>query len=83
MSYWQHGDPVKNVKTLAGLPTCFTWQGEMHSVKRVAKTWRVDNGWWVQRVWRDHFKLLTKTGLLLILAHDLITDEWLLIRLYD
>ncbi len=83
MSYFPQGDPVQNVKTLAGLPTCFTWQGELHPVRAVAKAWRVDNTWWVHRVWQDHFKLVTKTGLLLILAHDLIADKWFLVRLYD
>ncbi len=49
----------------------------------VANVWRLDDAWWQQRVWQDHFKLITTTGLLLILAHDLITDEWRVIRTYD
>jgi len=83
MSYWRGGDPVSNMQTENGVPTCFTWQGRVHNVSAVAKMWRIDDGWWVQRVWQDYFKLITSTGLLVILSHDLLTGEWRLLRIYD
>ena len=84
MSYWRAGDPVQDVQTENGSPTCFSWQGQVHVVHIIANVARIDDGWWQQqRVWQDHFKLVTKTGLLVILSHDLITDKWLLIRVYD
>lgn len=83
MSYWRRGDPVEDVIIEQGLPSHFTWRGHVHPIKRIANVWRSDDAWWQKRQWRDYYKLLTTTGLLLILAHDLITDEWQLIRLYD
>ncbi|MCB0209356.1 MAG: hypothetical protein KDJ52_08505 [Anaerolineae bacterium] len=49
----------------------------------VAKRWRVDQDWWRGRIWREYFKLTTKTGLLVIIYRDLLTGEWFLQRLYD
>ena len=83
MSYWREGDPVKDIDVENGLPKRFTWQGRVHIVSDIANVWRIDDAWWQQRVWQDRFKLITTTGLLVILSHDLITDEWLVIRVYD
>ncbi len=83
MSYWREGDPVTDVDVENGLPKRFTWRGKVHLVSDIANTWRIDDGWWQQRVWQDRFKLITSTGLLVILSHDLITEEWRVIRSYD
>lgn len=83
MSYWRAGDPIKAIDVENGLPKRFTWQGRVHIVSAIANVWRIDDAWWQQRVWQDHFKLITTTGLLVILSHDLIIDEWLVIRVYD
>ncbi len=83
MSYWREGDPVTDVDVESGLPKSFTWRGKVHLVSDIANTWRIDDGWWQQRVWQDRFKLITSTGLLVILSHDLITEEWRVIRSYD
>lgn len=83
MSYWRLGEPVKTVNSEDGVPQRFTWQGQVHPVKTIANVWRIDDGWWQQRIWRDYFKLVTATGLLVIICHDLLTDEWHLIRIYD
>ncbi len=83
MSYWREGDPVTDVDVENGLPKSFTWRGKVHLVSDIANTWRIDDGWWQQRVWQDRFKLITLTGLLVILSHDLITEEWRVIRAYD
>ena len=64
-------------------PCTFTWGGATHPVQGIAKRWRVDVDWWRTRIWREYFKLYTRTGLLLILYHDLLTGQWYLQRLYD
>ena len=56
---------------------------EPHPVQAVAKRWRVDQEWWQARIWREYFKLTTKTGLLVIIYRDLLTGDWYLQRLYD
>ncbi len=83
MSYWRTGDPVTGMETDNGDPQRFTWHGQVHTVSAIANVWRVDDAWWQQRVWQDRYKLTTTTGLLLILAHDLLSDEWRVLRTYD
>jgi hypothetical protein len=43
----------------------------------------VDVNWWKLRIWREHFKLYTETGLLAVVYRDLLADEWYLQRVYD
>jgi hypothetical protein len=82
MAYWREGEPVE-VVVKQGVPISVNWQGRVHRIKGISKTWRVDTGWWRVRQRRDYYKLLTTTGLLLILAHDLISHEWRIFRVYD
>jgi hypothetical protein len=49
----------------------------------VAETWKMDEGWWAKRVWRDYFKVITDSGLLLLIYHDLPAGGWWVQRLYD
>ena len=65
------------------VPQAFTWQGQTHRVQQLSKRWRIDQGWWEQRIWREYFKVTTQTGLLVIIYRDLLTGEWYLQRLYD
>ena len=53
------------------------------TIQAVARRWRVDQDWWRQRVWREYFKLTTRTGLLVIIYRDLLSGRWYLQRLYD
>jgi hypothetical protein len=94
---WPNGEPITVESDPDGAPRAFTWQGRTHLVQGIAKRWRVDTGWWHhpavspvpgrcgtnRRVWREYFKLSTRTGLLVILYRDLLTDRWYLQRLYD
>jgi hypothetical protein len=43
----------------------------------------VDTAWWEGRVWRDYLRIYTRSGLLVLLYHDLLDDTWHLQRLYD
>ena len=67
----------------AGAPRQFIWWGEVHPVAEITRHWRLNADWWRHPVWRDHFKLTTETGLLVIIYHDLEGDSWYLQRLYD
>ena len=80
---WPEGVLITVRADYLAAPRFVTWQGAVHPVEKIAKRWRVDQGWWQNRVWREYFKLTTKTGLLVIVYRDLLTGEWYLQRLYD
>lgn len=80
---WPHGERIAVVSDAAQAPRAFTWQGQAHRVQEIAKRWRVDIDWWHERVWREYFKLTTRTGLLVVLYRDVLTGHWYLQRLYD
>lgn len=84
MTYlWSEGDPVLVEADARGFPQRMTWQGRNHRVRQIANRWRVDEGWWFQHVRREYFKLITDSGLLLTIFHDLLSDSWCVQRLYD
>ena len=80
---WTSGDPITVTSEELGVPTAFTWHGQVHPVERIANRWRVDEVWWTARVWRDYFKLTTTTGWLVIVYCDLEMGGWYLQRLYN
>jgi hypothetical protein len=61
----------------------FEWNSQRHPIETCLNHWRVDTQWWQLHRRRDHFKVTTTTGLLLILSHNLVDDQWYLQRLYD
>lgn len=82
--FWAEGLVVTVETTGQGtLPVVFVWGAARHPVAGIIRRWRVDTGWWEDRVWRDYFRLYTETGLLVVLFHDLTTGTWALERLYD
>lgn len=85
MTYlWGAGQPIHVEADRLGTPQYLTWRRRTHPVDMVAKRWRVDEEWWLgERVWREYFKLTTKTGLLVIVYHNLVNGEWHIQRLYD
>ena len=66
-------------------PDAFDWRGERHHIVEANKRWRIDVGWWDPAIstWRDYFEVLTDTGYLCVIYHDLPDGEWFLTRLYD
>ena len=82
---WPAGDPVQMTLSPDGAPQAFLWAGTWHPVAAVANRWRVRASWWTPdaTVWQEYVKLTTTDGLLCVLAHNLLSDEWRLIRLYD
>ena len=80
---WSGGAIIEVWLTGTSAPERLRWEGRVHPVKMVANQWRVDLGWWRLRVWRDYYKLVTTTGLLLVVYHDLVSDQWYVQRVYD
>lgn len=80
---WVSGKLITVTLDEQGCPTAFHWEGQRHPVQKIANQWRVDLDWWRWRIWRDYFKLTTRTGLLVVVYHDLVFDQWFLQRLYD
>ena len=82
---WPEGESVQVVAGPAGTPQAFLWSGAWHPVATVANCWRVRTSWWIleDEAWQEYVKLTTTDGLLCILAHDLRSDAWRLMRLYD
>lgn len=84
MSRWYpEGDPIKVMTDSLGVPRSFTWRGKRHPVVRVTRRWRIDEDWWRNRVWREYFKLVTRTGMLVEIYHDLLGSKWFVQRIYD
>lgn len=84
MTYlWPKGESIAVKSDELASPLVIIWQGRRHQVQRIAKRWRVDQGWWRKRVWREYFKLTTQTGLLVVIFREVQTGNWYLQRLYD
>lgn len=80
---WPAGLPVAVEQDTLAAPQTVAWAGRRHRVATILERWRIDEGWWRRRVWREVFVLLTTSGLLLELVHDLRGNSWYLQRLYD
>jgi hypothetical protein len=76
------GTPIR-VAMNGKAPRRFDWQNRTHPVDTVLNQWRVDIEWWRVRVWRDYYKLITETGLMVLIFHDRTSNQWYLQRLYD
>lgn len=77
------GIPVVAVTDQRGELLAFIWHGERHRVESVIDNWRVDVEWWRVRIWRDHYRVTTDTGLLVVLYRDLLDGGWRVQRIYD
>ncbi|OQB28542.1 MAG: hypothetical protein BWY10_00478 [Chloroflexi bacterium ADurb.Bin180] len=78
------GEPL-HIQAEQGRPTAFGWRGEMLEIIEINHHWRVDLGWWDPNVCinREYWEVLTDTGLLCLLYHDLPQGDWFLSRIYD
>ena len=81
--FWPDGIPIVVTTDALATPIAFTWREHCHAVERIVDRWRVDGGWWKRRVWREYFQLVTKSGLFVLIYHDVRSDEWRVQRLYD
>jgi hypothetical protein len=82
--FWPAGAPIVVTETddLA-TPRVFRWERATHRVEHIYRRWRDDLLWWRERIWREYFLLRTRSGLLVLIYHDIRSGEWRLQRLYD
>jgi hypothetical protein len=80
---WLNGSPIEVKADKLGRPLEFVWKRQRHQVQQITRRWRTDQEWWRGRIWREYFKLTTKTGLLIVIFRDLNGGQWFLQRLYD
>jgi hypothetical protein len=81
--FWANDQPLTVATGKGDIPAHFTWRGQRYTVCRITNAWRVDEGWWQERIWRDYYQLLTTTNLLVIIYHNLCTGTWFMHRVYD
>ncbi|MFO7168309.1 MAG: hypothetical protein DIU80_009825 [Chloroflexota bacterium] len=81
--FWPHGLPIEVTCDALATPVAVSIQGRRLPVARVVERWRVDEGWWRRRAWREYFQVITAGGQLLLLYHDVRSGLWRLQRLYD
>lgn len=81
--FWPDGLRITVSVDADAAPTAFTWRGQRHTVGQIVERWRVDGGWWQRRAWREYFQLVTRSGLLALIYHDVRAGEWRLQRVYD
>jgi len=79
---WSQGVPIQ-ITLYEATPVAFVWDQKTHRVNLILRHWRLDQGWWDKHIWRDYYKLITHSRLLVVIYHDLLDDTWLLQRLYD
>lgn len=77
---WGSAPPCKDE-----LPASFIWRNSEHQILEIANRWTVHSRWWEpgKMVWRQYFKVVTDTGILCQVYHDLLQDRWFFARLYD
>ncbi len=89
---WTQGEPITVHCAADGRPLSFTWEApgasagaRTHEVERVCNRWRVSEQWWRREdaAWREYVKVVTRDGLLCLLAKDLENGTWEIIRVYD
>ena len=61
----------------------FRWYGERYIVANVASRWRIDDGWWVVREWREYCLVITRERKLVLLYRNLLTNRWFFERTYN
>ncbi len=81
--FWPEGQLIEVEADALWTPLRFTWESDVHPVERIHERWRVNEDWWTGPIWREYFSLVTTTGLLVDLFHDLLTGKWYLQRMYD
>lgn len=64
-------------------PLVLIWDDGRHPVQVILDRWRVDEEWWRGRIWREYYKLVTDSGLLVEVFHDLTAGDWYVQRVYD
>jgi uncharacterized membrane protein (DUF2068 family) len=81
--FWPDGLLIDVACDTLATPASLTLRGRRHSIACVVERWRVDEGWWQKRAWREYFQLITTSSLLVLVFHDVRSGQWFLQRVYD
>lgn len=61
----------------------FGWEQRHHEVAALNRHWRVHLDWWTScELRRSYWEIVTDSGLLCVIYHDLIVGGWFLERIY-
>ncbi len=71
----QHLQQITVVTDESGALMRFSWRGTSQRIIQITNSWRVDDGWWVFRMWREYVLVTTDRAWLVLLYHDLLSDE--------
>jgi hypothetical protein len=74
--------PITPLLDQDGVFSGFHWQGRRHTIAHVT-AWREDTAWWEAQAQRDRYKVLTESGLLLLITHDALRDRWVVNHVFD
>lgn len=64
-------------------PTSIFWLGTEHRIERISNSYRVPDGTLESPISRDYFEIITVSGWLMLIYHDLLAGGWGLEVLYD
>lgn len=82
---WFDGEPITIVVDDGGIPTEFVWQEQRHLVDKVLQKWELETDWWRAEgcIRRLYLAVFTDHRMVCVIYHDLLREEWRLLRLYD
>ena len=81
---WSEGPTSASSSTASGRSAAFM-AGAPPPLCSMVQQWQVDTDWWAPKggIERDYFAVTTGDGMLVVLYHDRLADEWWLSNLYD
>jgi len=65
-----------------GKPVALLWRGRRDPVT-VGNHWRLEGDWWRQRIAREYYRLLTKSGIVCTVYRDGGDGGWYLEKMLD
>ncbi|MBI3979087.1 MAG: hypothetical protein HY331_12960 [Chloroflexi bacterium] len=74
--------PVRVLVDEQGQPKAVELRGRLEPV-RVHNRWSENAGWWSQPVRRQMFKVLTRSGTVLVVGRDEASGAWYVARVLD
>lgn len=77
------GVPIQVECDADGVPVAFVWEGEHHLIEHISERWRVDEGWWGERAWREYFACVLRSMSVVWLYRDHSIMKWYIQRHYD
>ena len=57
-------------------------RGRAEKVREVSNHWRVQEEWWRRELLREYYRVITDSGKLCLIYHDLLGGGWYVERIY-